>query len=214
MRRHYSLSDKVIMNVDLALRTLFIQKNRITTRPSPASNIEQPILSNDETRHVAGLMRVNHPGEVCAQALYQGQALTAKLDNVKEKMMEAAQEETDHLGWCESRLNDLNAKPSLLNSPWYFLSFSIGAIAGLAGDKWSLGFVVETEKQVTKHLESHIQQLPKTDKKSLKILQQMVIDETAHAMTALDAGGKELPLLIKKFMTFMSKLMTNSSYYI
>lgn len=213
MKKNYSLSDHFIINIDLAFKTLFSEQSRITLRPSPAVTESEPALTDKERRHVAGLMRINHTGEVCAQALYQGQALTAKLDQVKEKMRQAADEETDHLGWCEERLQALNTKTSFLNPAWYVLSLSIGALAGLAGDKWSLGFVVETEKQVTKHLEYHIEQLPKSDSKSLKILQQMVIDETAHATMAHEAGGEELPITIKRLMKFTSKLMTQTSYH-
>ena len=213
MQKHTSLTDHIIMNIDLAIKTLFISDDRVTERKSPALNVTQAPLSPTDKKHVAGLMRINHTGEVCAQALYQGQALTAKLDNVKKSMTKAAEEEIDHLGWCELRLKELETQTSFLNPAWYALSLSIGALAGLAGDKWSLGFVVETEKQVTKHLESHIEQLPKTDIKSLKILQQMVIDETAHATMAHEAGGIELPLLIKTLMTVMSKIMTKTSYY-
>lgn len=214
MLRHFSIIDNAIMHIDTAIRTLLIQEDRITSRPSPAADILEDDISNEERKHVAGLMRVNHTGEVCAQALYQGQALTATLANIKENMHQAAIEEIDHLGWCETRLKELGAKTSVLNFAWYCLSLSIGAIAGLAGDKWSLGFVVETEKQVTKHLESHINQLPKSDIKSLKILQQMAIDETAHATTAFNAGSAELPLFIKMLMMFMSKIMTSTSYHI
>lgn len=213
MQRHFSFGDNVIINIDIALKTLFSEQ-RATERPNPSQHIEDTNFSSEERKHVVGLMRVNHTGEVCAQALYQGQALTAKLENIKDKMAQAAKEETDHLGWCESRLEELNAQTSILNPVWYALSLSIGAIAGLAGDKWSLGFVVETENQVTKHLESHIKKLPKTDIKSLKILEQMVIDETSHATMALDAGGVTLPTWTKKMMTLMSKVMTNTSYYV
>ena len=214
MHRQYSFTDQIIFNIDLGIRTLFIENDREIQRPTPAQDLKESNLSNLEKKHIAGLMRVNHSGEVCAQALYQGQALTAKLDEVKNKMAEAAIEEIDHLGWCETRLQDLNAKPSHLNIIWYFMSLTIGATAGLIGDKWSLGFVVETEKQVTKHLEEHIKQLPKKDLKSLAILEQMVIDETMHATIAFESGGAELPFLIKNCMQLMSKAMTNSSYYL
>lgn len=214
MLRQFTLLDHVITNIDTAMRTLFIDDNRATYRPSPAAEVEADTIPAEDKKHVAGLMRVNHTGEVCAQALYQGQALTAKLPDIRDKMTQAAQEEIDHLGWCEQRLKELGANTSILNFPWYCMSLSIGAVAGLAGDKWSLGFVVETEKQVTKHLEFHIKQLPKNDIKSLKVLQNMVIDETSHATTAFNAGGKELPLFIKTLMGLMSKVMTNTSYYI
>lgn len=214
MLRHFTLIDQIIIQADSAIQTLFNTSQRQLQRPTPGQELADVVLSESDKQHVAGLMRVNHAGEICAQALYQGQALTAQLDDVKDKMEQSAQEEIDHLGWCEQRLQQLDAKPSYLNILWYPLSFSIGALAGCIGDKWSLGFVVETERQVTKHLESHITQLPKEDEKSLKILQQMAIDETAHATTALDAGGAELPEIIKVLMTLTSKIMTNSSYYI
>ncbi len=214
MHRHYSFADQIIFNIDAGIKTLFIKSERATQRPTPAAEIKEPDLSLPEKKHVAGLMRVNHSGEVCAQALYQGQALTAKLDTIKDKMTEAAIEEIDHLGWCETRLQELDAQPSHINALWYLMSFSIGATAGLIGDKWSLGFVVETEKQVTKHLKEHIKQLPEQDLKSLAVLEQMVIDETMHATVALEAGGSELPFIIKAAMKLMSKAMTNSSYYI
>lgn len=209
----YSLLDKLIMHVDLSLQTLLTPKHRASSRPNPANTVEESQLSLKEKKHIAGLMRVNHSGEVAAQALYQGQALTAKLNTVRDKMEQAAIEEIDHLSWCETRLTELQAAPSIINPAWYALSFSIGAIAGLIGDGWSLGFVAETEQQVTAHLKGHLKQLPKNDKKTQAILAQMVIDESLHASHAIDAGGKELPFFIKMLMQFMSKVMTKSSYY-
>ena len=159
-------------------------------------------------------MRVNHSGEVCAQALYQGQALTAKLPNVRREMEQAAIEEQDHLAWCEDRLKELDSHTSLLNPVWYSLSFGMGAIAGIAGDKYSLGFVAETERQVSLHLEDHIKQLPEQDERSRKILVQMNEDELHHRDTALNAGGVDLPAPVRIAMTGISKLMTKTSYYI
>lgn len=159
-------------------------------------------------------MRVNHSGEVCAQALYQGQAQTASLEHIREQMQQAALEEVDHLAWCEKRLNELDAKTSLLNPIWYSLSYSIGAIAGALGDKWSLAFVVETENQVAKHLDSHIKQVSQDDKKTLSILEQMKSDELEHATNAKEAGAHELPDTVKTLMHLVAKVMTTSSYYV
>ncbi len=171
-------------------------------------------MSYQEKRHAASLMRINHTGEVCAQALYQGQALTAKLPNVRDKMEQAAQEEVDHLAWCSERIHELGSRESLLNPFWYASSFTIGALAGIAGDKWSLGFVAETEYQVCRHLDDHLEKLPIQDSKSRVILQQMREEELKHATTALEHGGAELPKPIKGAMGLMSKMMTSSVYYI
>jgi ubiquinone biosynthesis monooxygenase Coq7 len=159
-------------------------------------------------------MRINHTGEVCAQALYQGQSLTAKLPEVRDSMTEAASEEIDHLGWCEERLNELESRPSLLNPLWYGMSFGLGAVAGLAGDKWSLGFVAETEKQVCTHLQDHLQKLPEQDERSQAILTQMLEDEGKHAVNAEAAGAAELPLPIKSAMALMATVMKVSSFRI
>ncbi|MGB1091985.1 MAG: 2-polyprenyl-3-methyl-6-methoxy-1,4-benzoquinone monooxygenase, partial [Oceanobacter sp.] len=167
-----------------------------------------------EQRHSAGLMRINHTGEVCAQALYQGQAVTAKLPHVREAMEEAAQEEIDHLVWCEERLNDLDSHTSRLNPIFYGLSFGIGATAGLISDKVSLGFVAATEDQVCKHLSSHIAELPQQDEKSKAVLLQMLEDEAKHATTALDAGGHRFPMPIKMAMTAVPKVMTKTVYHV
>lgn len=212
--RTISFIDKVISEVDTALRTISPPLNRSTARPSPAEEIADNALSPSEKKHSASLMRVNHAGEVCAQALYQGQALTAQLPHIKEQMTEAAIEETDHLAWCEQRLFELGSQPSQLNLIWYGGSILLGALAGLAGDKISLGFVAETEHQVSAHLQEHLKKIPKEDKKTKIILEKMQEDEEHHAHMALEAGGIELPYLIKQLMTMMSKLMTKSSYYI
>jgi ubiquinone biosynthesis monooxygenase Coq7 len=209
-----SYIDALIGELDNALRTLNPPRNRAATRSSPAQNIDENELSSAEKKHTAGLMRINHAGEVCAQALYQGQALTAKLEQVKQQMALAAAEETDHLAWCEERLQQLQSHTSLLNPLWYCSSLLLGALAGIAGDQLSLSFVAETERQVTNHLQNHLNILPKADNKSSAILQQMQEDETQHAHWALEAGGKELPEGIKKLMAFVSKLMTKTSYYI
>lgn len=206
--------DTLILEFDAALRTLCVPGQRQTVRVSPGENIAEPSLSVAEKRHVAGLMRVNHAGEVAAQALYQGQALTARLTDVKTQMMAAAAEEIDHLAWCERRLQELNSHPSKLNFLWYTSSFLIGALAGLAGDKWSLGFVVETEQQVTAHLAEHLSRLPEQETKTRAILAQMHRDEAHHAEIAARAGAAVLPLFIKKIMGYISTLLTKSSYYI
>ncbi|MGC1183188.1 2-polyprenyl-3-methyl-6-methoxy-1,4-benzoquinone monooxygenase [Legionella sp.] len=206
--------DTLIVEVDNALRTLLPPVKRVGTRNSPAANHTNSPLSSCEKKHVAGLMRVNHAGEVCAQALYQGQALTAKLDRVKKQMNDAAAEENDHLGWCEERLHELGSKPSVFNPIWYSGSLLLGAIAGFTGDKISLGFVAETERQVSTHLQHHLQKLPTHDQKSQAILLQMREDEEQHATAAINAGGIELPYLVKLLMRMVSKLMTKSSYYI
>lgn len=210
--RHHSFTDKMIQTFDQALRSV-VPNTTTAQRPNPAENSLAP-LSINEARHVAGLMRVNHSGEVAAQALYHGQALTAKLPTVREQMQQAAIEEQDHLAWCEQRLTELNSLPSVLNPVWYGLSFTMGALAGIAGDKYSLGFVAETERQVSLHLEQHIHQLPIQDERSYRILNQMNIDELHHRDTALEAGGVELPIPLKFTMTIISKVMTKTSYYI
>jgi ubiquinone biosynthesis monooxygenase Coq7 len=211
--RHHNAIDQFIMQSDHALRTIF--GAAVTTeRNNPADGISEPTLSDSERKRAAALMRVNHAGEVSAQALYQGQALTARLDSVRQSMERAALEENDHLAWTEQRIDELSSHKSLLNPIWYSGSFAIGAIAGLLGDKWSLGFVAETEHQVICHLDDHLQKLPPQDARSTAILQQMKTDEAHHATVALEGGGAELPWPVKKLMTAMSKVMTSSAYYL
>lgn len=210
--RQYTGLDKIIHSFDQALRSL-VPGTTSAQRENPAQNAETQ-LGVSEARHVAGLMRVNHTGEVCAQALYHGQALTAKLPNVRREMEHAAMEEQDHLAWCEDRLKELDSHTSLLNPVWYGLSFGMGVIAGIAGDKYSLGFVAETERQVSMHLQQHLSQLPEQDQRSRNILLQMNEDELQHRDTALNAGGVDLPVSVKITMTAMSKLMTTTSYYL
>jgi ubiquinone biosynthesis monooxygenase Coq7 len=212
--RKFTLVDHVIKELDVALRTLIPPQNRVSNRPSPAQDISDTPLNPAESKHVAGLMRINHAGEVCAQALYQGQALTAQLTKIKQQMADAAAEEVDHLAWCEQRLRELNSRPGLLNPFWYTGSFIIGALAGLAGDKFSLGFVAETEKQVSAHLEKHLNKLPSQDEKTKAILEQMKTDECHHADTARKAGAVDLPTVVKTLMQVTSKFMTRTSYYI
>lgn len=211
--RKFSPIDDLMMQVDTGLRTLFGKPN-ITERANPGNTAEEGELSSQEKDLAGRLMRVNHSGEVAAQGLYQGQALTAKLPEVKAKMERAAQEENDHLDWCEQRINELGTHTSYLNPFWYFGSVAIGATAGLAGDKWSLGFVAETEHQVVKHLSSHLNQISEQDHKSRAILTQMKEDEGQHATVAINAGGAELPAPIKKFMALTSKIMTKTAYQV
>lgn len=206
--------DNLLCCADSALRTLFPPQQRPYQRETPAAGLPEPILNSQEKRHVAGLMRVNHAGEVCAQALLQGQAQTARLPEIKAKMAKAADEEVDHLAWCEQRLTELNSQPSVLNPIWYVGSLLIGSIAGILGDRWSLGFVAETEQQVSAHLQKHLQKLPPQDSKTQAILQQMHDDEMQHANMAKQAGATDLPWLIQVLMQTVAKFMTHSSYYI
>ena len=208
-----SFIDLLINEVDKGLK-YSTQNYQTDRRPYPAEKVEQGSLNEFEKNHSAGLMRVNHSGEVCAQALYRGQAITAKLIDTKDKMEQAALEELDHLSWCNKRLQELDSKPSLLNPIWYCMSFSIGAIAGLIGDKWSLGFVHETEEQVVKHLDGHLDKLSDKDQKTRSVIEQMRIDEEKHSQDALDAGAEILPNEIKGLMSKVAKVMTDSSYHI
>lgn len=209
--RQLSVFDRLISHADQALRTLAPGASH-AYRSSPASGRSNGELTETEKKHAAGLMRVNHTGEVCAQALYQGQALTAKLPEVRDAMEEAAKEEVDHLVWCEERIKDLGSHTSHLNPVFYALSFGIGAAAGKISDKVSLGFVAATEEQVCKHLTQHMTSLPVEDEKSKAVLLQMLDDEARHATTALDAGGKRFPLPVKLGMTAISKVMTKAAY--
>ncbi len=209
--RQLTAIDRFIVHVDRALRTLAAGE-KIAKRPSPAIGIAEAELSQAEARHAAGLMRVNHSGEVCAQALYQGQALTAKLPQVRHEMETAAAEEVDHLIWCQERLNALNSQPSFLNPLWYSMSFAIGAGAGLISDKVSLGFVAATEQQVCQHLKNHLGDLPEQDVKSRAVVTQMLRDEARHADAALSAGGLQFPAVVKGLMSLVSRAMTTSSY--
>ena len=211
--RRLSLLDRLITEADTVLRTV-TSRGHSAARPSPAEGHSDTELSDSERRHVAGLMRVNHTGEVCAQALYQGQALTAKLPTVRDEMQQAAEEEVDHLVWCEQRLRELDSQPSVLNPAWYGLSFALGAVAGAIGDKVSLGFVAATEERVCKHLQDHLKSLPEDDRKSRLILLQMLEDEQRHGDNALAAGGTDFPRPVKDAMTAVSRVMTGSSYKI
>jgi ubiquinone biosynthesis monooxygenase Coq7 len=211
--RQLSAIDNFIVRADRALRTLAAGEQQ-SERPSPAANLNEQELSSTEKRHAAGLMRVNHAGEVCAQALYQGQALTAKLPDVRAEMEHAAEEEVDHLVWCQERIDALGSHTSYLNPVWYGLSFAIGAGAGLISDKVSLGFVAATEDQVCQHLQKHLEDLPEQDEKSRAVVAQMLRDEARHADMALSAGGYRFPAPVKGLMTLVSKAMTSTSYRI
>ncbi|MCK5395978.1 MAG: 2-polyprenyl-3-methyl-6-methoxy-1,4-benzoquinone monooxygenase [Gammaproteobacteria bacterium] len=211
--RHYTAFDQLIMNTDTALRTLFGEPI-ITEREYPAADISDAEFSEQEKKHIASLMRVNHCGEVSAQALYQGQSLTSKNKEIKDKLQRAALEENDHLNWTKNRIDELGGHTSFLNPLWYGGSFAIGAFAGAMGDKWNLGFLAETEHQVVNHLESHLNQLPGGDLKSRAILEQMKTDELKHATTAIENGAAQLPPAVKTLMAAMSKVMTGTAYYI
>ncbi|MFK7830528.1 MAG: 2-polyprenyl-3-methyl-6-methoxy-1,4-benzoquinone monooxygenase [Congregibacter sp.] len=213
MTRKLTLLDRLICEADTVMRTLTSRGNA-ARRVSPAQGHNETTLDERSRRHVASLMRVNHTGEVCAQALYQGQALTAKLPTVREEMQQAAAEEVDHLVWCEERLRQLQSRPSLLNPAWYGLSFAIGALAGAVGDAVSLGFVAATEERVCAHLKEHLHVLPEDDHRSRLILQQMLEDEERHGENALAAGGRDFPIPVKNAMTALSQVMTRSSYYV
>lgn len=211
--RHLSRTDHLLSQMDKALRTLAPGKVS-HRRASPARTVPEAEMTDAERRHAAGLMRVNHSGEVCAQALYQGQALTARLPQVREEMELAAEEEIDHLAWCQERIESLGSHTSLLNPLWYSMSFSIGAAAGLVSDRVSLGFVAATEDQVCKHLQNHLTSLPVQDEKSRAVVEVMLEDEARHGYAAIAAGGYRFPLPVKGVMSLVSKAMTKSSYRI
>jgi len=209
--RHILTIDKIISEFDTGLRTLLAKPH--SQRVHPDAGVAEVALSDAEKKHVSALMRINHTGEVCAQALYSGQALTARDAATSKTMQQAAREETEHLAWCETRIHQLGGRTSVLNPLFYAGSFAIGAIAGALGDKWSLGFLEETEKQVGAHLASHLDQLPEADEKSRKIIKQMQVDEAKHANDAKQHGAADLPLPVKFCMKQMSKLMTTSTYH-
>ena len=202
--------DKLISEFDRGLRTLFAPAS--SARPHPDHDVAEAELSTEDKRHALGLMRVNHCGEVCAQALYQGQALTARDPAAREALRHAAFEEVEHLAWTERRIRELGGRPSLFNPLWYTGSLAIGVTAGLLGDKWNLGFLQETEHQVGAHLDSHLSELPAQDDKSRAIVSQMRDDELKHADMAQQLGAAELPLPVKGMMKLSAKLMTVSSY--
>jgi ubiquinone biosynthesis monooxygenase Coq7 len=202
--------DDLITGFDKGLRTLFAPAR--STRAMPGANLADTDMDTAQRALAAALMRVNHSGEICAQALYQGQALTARDSTARAALEAAAQEETEHLAWTEKRIAELGGHKSLLNPLWYAGSFAIGAVAGALGDKWNLGFLAETERQVERHLEGHLARLPETDQKSRAIVEQMCADEARHARTARQHGGAELPAPVKAAMQASSKVMTGASF--
>jgi len=205
-----SLLDRLIEEFDRGLRT--VAAANVAARPNPAGASPESVTDPAARRHAAGLMRVNHAGEIAAQALYHGQALTARNPAVRRSLLEAARDETDHLAWCEQRVRELGDRTSLLAPVWYAGSFAIGALAGLAGDRTSLGFVAETERQVIEHLESHLHELPPDDERSRRIVEQMQADEDRHGSEARTAGGRELPRPVRELMRRTAKVMTGTAY--
>ena len=210
--RHLTPLDRLLDSAQNALSTVLASPR--AARPNPGTSEADVVLDGAERRHAAGLMRINHVGEVCAQALYVGQAAVARDPATRAHLLEAAQEETDHLAWCADRLRELDSRPSLFNPLWYAGSFAIGAAAGLRGDGWNLGFVVETERQVEAHLEEHLQTLPEADQRSRAILRVMKDDEARHADNAEQAGARILPQPIPTVMAAASKLMKAVAYRI
>lgn len=204
--------DRLIIEFDKGLRTLCSEAHSV--RPHPDKEVADAEMSATEKKHAAGLMRINHSGEICAQALYQGQALTARDPKVQAELLQAAQEETEHLAWTSQRVHELGGHLSLLNPLWYTGSLALGAFAGLLGDKWSLGFLSETERQVGGHLQSHLQKLPEQDARSRAVVQQMYVDETKHSEMAQRMGGADLPGPVKCAMQATSKILTQAAYRI
>lgn len=211
MTRNYSRLDHIIISIDNALR-MSTGESAEAKRPNPATDVPEVVMEEAQRQHAAGLMRINHAGEICAQALYAGQAATARNPEVQAEMQKAADEEIDHLSWCKERLDELESRPSLLAPLWYAGSFAIGAAAGLAGDGWSLGFLKETENQVEAHLEGHIRKLPPEDARSRAILDQMKIDEAKHAQMAEDSGAFDLPRPLRRLMKLTAGTMKAVAY--
>ena len=206
------LIDKIIIEMDKIIKTLTVKA--VSQRRHPDAELEESELSESDKTHSLSLMRINHCGEICAQGLYQGQALTSRSKDNRQAFEQAAFEETEHLAWTEQRIQELGGKVSVLNPLFYLASLSMGVVAGVVGDKWNLGFLEETEHQVEKHLEEHLHLLPKGDQKSLAIVQQMKQDEHKHAEMAHNFGAAELPQVIKKMMQLSSGVMTKTTYYI
>lgn len=204
--------DELIIAFDKGLRTVFAPAHSL--RPTPGANLPEAGMSDAEKARAAAMMRVNHAGEICAQALYQGQALTARNPGARAALEQAALEETEHLAWTERRIEELGGRKSLLNPAWYAGSFALGAIAGFAGDRWNLGFLAETERQVVAHLEGHLARLPQEDRRSRAVIEQMKEDEARHATSAMRHGGAELPEPAKAAMRLSSKVMTETAYWI
>jgi ubiquinone biosynthesis monooxygenase Coq7 len=204
--------DQFIIEFDKGLRTVFAPAS--TVRPVPGAELPEAELTPDEKNRAAALMRVNHVGEVCAQALYQGQALTSRDPALADALRQAAHEETEHLAWTESRISELGGRKSLLNPLWYGGALAMGLVAGRMGDAWNLGFLAETERQVEAHLNDHLGRLPPSDRKSQEVLDQMKRDEIAHAETAVRLGARELPLPVKLAMKLASRVMTRTAYWV
>ena len=202
--------DQLIIGFDKALRTVFAPARSV--RPVPGDNLPEATLSDEERRHVAALMRINHCGEICAQALYQGQAVMSRDPVVRRELEQASNEETEHLAWTEQRIAELGGRKSLLNPLWYGGSFALGMLAGRLGDRWNLGFLAETERQVEDHLSGHLAQLPADDLRSREIVAQMKVDEARHAQTAVGLGAHELPAPAKQLMKLASRVMTVTAY--
>lgn len=204
--------DSIIANFDRGLRTLFAPAPSLRSRPGEDMHENQ--MSTEEKRLSASLMRINHSGEICAQALYQGQAMTAKNMEIARSLEQASWEETEHLAWTENRIGELGGRKSVLNPLWYAGSLAIGAGVGLIGDKWNLGFLAETERQVERHLAGHLERLPLNDQKSRAIVEQMKLDEVQHASMAVTLGAAELPLPARMLMKLSSKMMTGVTYWV
>ena len=210
--RRLSPLDRIIATIDQAARTVVAPS--ISTRPYPAEGLPETVQSDRDRKHVAALMRVNHSGEVAAQALYQGQALVAGHEGTRQSLLDAGREESDHLAWCSRRIQELGGRTSVLAPLWYGGSFAIGAIAALASDRASLGFVAETERQVVEHLQGHLQQLPEGDRRTKAIIEQMSDDEARHGKDAMTAGGITLPSIARGLMRITAKVMTRTAYWI
>ena len=210
--RSFSPIDQLLVTASHALETLFTEP--VAQRPYPGRSNDSETLTDSERSQAARYMRINHVGEICAQALYESQALTASSPDTVLQMQKSSREEQDHLAWCEQRIKELGGRKSILNPIWYGGAFAIGAVAGLAGDKWSLGFVAETEHQVVAHLEDHLGRLPEHDSRSKEVICQMQIDENAHKETAVENGAASLPKPVTSMMKLASKVMTKTAYWI
>jgi 3-demethoxyubiquinol 3-hydroxylase len=204
--------DRLLSAIDQAARTVLTPAT--ANRPYPAEGLPETVESERDRKHVAALMRVNHTGEIAAQALYQGQAFVAQSEAIRQSLMDAGREETDHLAWCSQRIEELGGRTSLLGPLWYGGSFAIGVVAALASDRASLGFVAETERQVVDHLGTHLEQLPESDRRSKAIIEQMAQDEARHGREAMDAGGMILPAIARRLMRLTAKAMTRTAYWI
>jgi len=211
--RELSAIDRLLAGANDALRTIAAPAGR-PARDNPAGLIKEPKLSASQKSHAAGLMRVNHAGEVAAQALYKGHAAVARDTSIEQQMQEAAAEEFDHLAWCEQRIQELGEEPSRLSPVWYAGAFAIGAASGVLGDKWSLGFIAETERQVVEHLDSHLDGLPVEDARSRAIVEQMRDEEVEHGQNAINAGAADLPGPVKRLMRITARIMTRTAYWV